>query len=775
MNPNQAVDLVTTGFQVAGAVSKFMEQREKRKTAEARRAAAASPAQLVAPLTPDELEARSNAFRHDILVVMGVLGEKLLTLGAVNDQWLPFAREEVLRCLRIKGEPFRAIFEEDMEDAMQYAVTAGMFLCAGCWPLPIYRGFGACVLNEWLWASPDPAYPRDNDPETTKFDDCVALLKTVPQGRDVLTRYPLGLNQMTATCNKDEKYPELAFYLEHRNKEVKKRGMPQPWDGSFFFTDIIWPWSTYDSNFALQNRFSYSFSEISNMLRWQQDAGRMIYAFTIGGFLDLQPGQMIEPTSDIASSILWWLFGFSGTTFKLIRQCDLNITHWKMKAKYQRQWDLGLMNIYAVRDEYLVQQQNAARLAMMSSMFMAPPGLPSPTTPTDTLQTAPAPLSPPPTASYAYPPDWKPNPPFSPVSPPPPEPSSTTSTQPTAAPFTYTRPQASSSPEPGFPSQSEVPGQAASGQSSAGSAQPSQAMPAKPVVAMPSAEPNPSGIPVYQTNTVSPLSTVPPSEPAPFGYAMPPPNPYPQNMTSPWPNEQALVPQNYQPATGLGSMPIAPPSHDPEPRSQPVQRIPRVPVPVCQAPKVMFGVSSPLPAVYLPPSASQPMIGGMVPQHMPHPTSGPDVVDLSGAFHNLSIRPIATQTPQQAPPSQFGGLTGQFASPSIQTQTSPCYGPNTVAAIPPPSAPVPQPTSQTVAAAPVEFLWENKSYTTGPPPAYALRKVEAQFDFTARSEREISFHKGDVLEILQDNGDGWLLARTGGFEGRIPEAYVTAF
>src|SRR3569833_3032013 len=102
MDPSQAINLVISGVKAAGAVGKFMEQSEKRKIVESRRASVAATTAANAVTTePAEREAQADAFRRDIFFVMGDLVEKLLTLGAVNDALLPFAREEALKSLRI--------------------------------------------------------------------------------------------------------------------------------------------------------------------------------------------------------------------------------------------------------------------------------------------------------------------------------------------------------------------------------------------------------------------------------------------------------------------------------------------------------------------------------------------------------------------------------------------------------------------------------------------------------------------------------------------------
>src|SRR3569833_1442954 len=849
MDPSQAINLVISGVKAAGAVGKFMEQREKRKIVESRRASvAATTAANAVPTDPAEREAQAAAFRRDIFVGMGVLGEKLLTLGAVNEAWLPFAREEALKSLRIKGEPFRAIFEDDMEEAMQYAVTASMFLCASCWPMPVYRGFGACVMNEWRWATADPAYTRPNHAETAQFDDCIALLKTATQGHDVLKGYPRGLTQMSPSYVKQDGYMEAPWYLDPRNGQIKKRGMPQPWDRSFSVTEILWPWATHDSQFALQNRFSYSFGDIGSYLKWQQDPGRMIYGFTVGGFLDLQPGQLVEPTSEIATSILWWLFGLNGTTFRLVYQGALDISSWKMKSKYQKQWDEGLNKaIYAVRDEQLVQQRDAARMSLMSSLPMAPSITPATFTgmaQRESKQAAPEP------ASAAGPTYFQQPPPQVITMPAPVGPvMSFPSAQPGAsmpgmpgstvpANAAYTGHQVPSSPTQSMHSET------ATGYA------PAPAFSTEPAMFTPGMQPQP----VAGADSSSSSMLVSPPPPTKMG--MPPPAPA-VSMSEPtrmmqfvpqpvaqlqhggqydpqgqpayaWHHAEAGSPPQSRPESQSRSvtMPI-PENSSPTTPFAPIQRVPTVPIqapvpkPGHQPTAAIVQLTSPEAVTPFPAVPPQPTYNPMQPVHaqpatqhyqtqvLPQPaaTAPPD---LSSTFNNHSLAPqqlgMATgpaqyhqqqqqQQQQQQPLVANPALTNLFAPP---TPTHPpqqqqphqfMHAPVTTTYFPPQQQQQQQPIPTAAATwssgdafdAWQDMTLEPQQLGVGPgggdlPPAYSLRKVEAQFDFKARTGREISFAKGEVLEILRDSiGVGWLLARKGGVEGRIPEAYVTSF
>lgn len=57
-----------------------------------------------------------------------------------------------------------------------------------------------------------------------------------------------------------------------------------------------------------------------------------------------------------------------------------------------------------------------------------------------------------------------------------------------------------------------------------------------------------------------------------------------------------------------------------------------------------------------------------------------------------------------------------------------------------------------------------------PPPG---PKAKALFDFTAQSDKELSFKKGDFLDLLHSIDDNWLEAKLpGGGKGNIPRSYI---
>ncbi len=51
-------------------------------------------------------------------------------------------------------------------------------------------------------------------------------------------------------------------------------------------------------------------------------------------------------------------------------------------------------------------------------------------------------------------------------------------------------------------------------------------------------------------------------------------------------------------------------------------------------------------------------------------------------------------------------------------------------------------------------------------------EATAQFDFTARSQRELSFKKGDVLTLYTQVSSDWWKGTKDGRDGLVPDKYI---
>jgi myosin-1 len=62
-----------------------------------------------------------------------------------------------------------------------------------------------------------------------------------------------------------------------------------------------------------------------------------------------------------------------------------------------------------------------------------------------------------------------------------------------------------------------------------------------------------------------------------------------------------------------------------------------------------------------------------------------------------------------------------------------------------------------------------------PPPAPATPQYKAIYPFQSQEAGEIAFEKGDLLEIVEKDENGWWLARKDGIEGWVPSNYLEEY
>ena len=356
----EPISLAFSAIKVAASIGKFLEERKTRKLLESQQGREA-----------DVLDQH----RRDVLLVLGTLGEVMLRLGIVDSGAVDAATEEARRCLQLKAPGVRLIFDEDLERPLQYAVTTALILCATCWPMHIHRGFGCSVLNQNHW----------NDRATTQeavlsaVDDCIALLKTSVQRLHLLNKTPSGLSQIAVnyTNNGNEKYKKKArAWLNEVYAETRKRGPPQPKDGSFQATEIIIGFASWHSSTTYSNIFGKE--DPYYPVKSQGDPGKLLYAYTIGNQLDLQQGQILMPIDRIQYILLTWLEGLDGMIFKLMPDDEFDDKHPKFKKtnRWVFEWNMASINVVAVRDELQVrkrEQRIVQEKATLQKVVQPPP------------------------------------------------------------------------------------------------------------------------------------------------------------------------------------------------------------------------------------------------------------------------------------------------------------------------------------------------------------------------------------------------------------------
>jgi hypothetical protein len=238
---------------------------------------------------------------------------------------------------------------DTLDGTLQYAVTAALFFCAACWPMHIYRGFGTGVLGNFLWGCPHPQYNVGQTAGFTSVDRLIAFLKSMPREVQLLTRLPHGLNRFTPSYEKNDRLERKRLMNAYRQfvREIETRGHPQPKDGSFRIVSWHIPFATWNSPFTFKNSGHYW----EDFLRWQMDPGRLLHAWTIGGHLDLNYGEMMWLPPGVSECLARWLVGLSGTTFKLVPSSALDYGFLKLSPEIRRiMLEDGFETVKAVRD-----------------------------------------------------------------------------------------------------------------------------------------------------------------------------------------------------------------------------------------------------------------------------------------------------------------------------------------------------------------------------------------------------------------------------------------
>jgi hypothetical protein len=328
------ITLTLSAVKVAAAIGTFIEKRETRKLLEGQR-----------------LNNSSDSDVRDVVQVLGILGETILRLGVVIPSTITEARAEVRRCLELKAPSILGVFDTDTEEPMQYAVTVALCFCAVCWPTYVLRGFGDSVLNNNQWNKFMEA------PQAVRAtDDAIAMLKSVLTRLDVFTKVPVALSKVERDWgnhgNKANK-KKAESWLMDLFVETRKRGPPQPRDGSFTVTEIVIPFASWWDYTPYSNIWGKSRDYLYYPCRCGRDPGRILYAYTIGKALDLQPGQILMPIDRIDYILVSWLEDLDGMNFRLLGDHEFDDKHPKFKKpeRWVMEFNTRSTNVVAVRTE----------------------------------------------------------------------------------------------------------------------------------------------------------------------------------------------------------------------------------------------------------------------------------------------------------------------------------------------------------------------------------------------------------------------------------------
>lgn len=358
------VGVAMSGVRIAASIGNWNEIRQKRKDSQAQFAAAHGASN---PVVMSKVAIAAQL--DEVLLVLSVLGQRLVVLEAINLTELPQAHAACrTACGQADSGDLLEHFDT-LDGTLQYAVTAALFFCAACWPMHIYRGFGTGVLGNFLWGCPHPQYNIGQKAGFNSVDRIIAFLKSMPREVQLLTKLPHGLNRFTPSYDKNDKMERKRLMNAYRQfvREIEAKGHPQPRDGSFRIVSWHIPFATWNSPFTFKNSGHYW----EDFLRWQMDPGRLLHAWTIGGHLDLNYGEMMWLPPGVSECLARWLVGLCGTTFKLVPSSALDYSLLRLTPETRKiMLEDGFETVKAVRDP----QAESRKPVMAQNIFVpAPP------------------------------------------------------------------------------------------------------------------------------------------------------------------------------------------------------------------------------------------------------------------------------------------------------------------------------------------------------------------------------------------------------------------
>jgi hypothetical protein len=157
--------LICSGIKIANSLNKFMDERRRANLElEALKArqegvAAAQNAEAEKERLEKLFQCKFQVAASDIFFVLIVLGQRLITLEVVDFQHVPAFNSLVEN--HLPDEDFTEVYNK-LDRTLKYTAAIGIFFCAECYPMHIYRGFGAAVLNNFRHVRPLKAKSRSS-------------------------------------------------------------------------------------------------------------------------------------------------------------------------------------------------------------------------------------------------------------------------------------------------------------------------------------------------------------------------------------------------------------------------------------------------------------------------------------------------------------------------------------------------------------------------------------------------------------------------------------
>ncbi|KAK3626806.1 hypothetical protein LTR22_023010 [Elasticomyces elasticus] len=356
---------VNATLKVQGAVRTFTEQRDK---------LIRRPLQNASDITALDHDVRAQI--DEVFLVLALLGETLLPLRVFDNTYYPQTLADVEASIQSGGHELMPMAFRELSAELQYAVTSGLAFCSCFAPMPVYRGFGAAVLNDWDWGSPDLELmmkkmktrisvwvrmvsekqdPQPNRAVLESFDHVIQLLQ-VKQVAFLSVRPSVSgfaAEQPRYHARREKEVRREINVQEDWSSKIGKLGHPSP--PGFKISTYSMPYATWTSPFSCQLLSAKDAFE--TIMTNQMDPGRLLHAFVCRQNLDIGDGQLLVlPARSPAESLACWLEGLPGFTHKIVRWSDLDTDVFTKKCGKSLRNHLGQ---YPLPDKFVMRDPSA--------------------------------------------------------------------------------------------------------------------------------------------------------------------------------------------------------------------------------------------------------------------------------------------------------------------------------------------------------------------------------------------------------------------------------
>ncbi|TKA79450.1 hypothetical protein B0A55_04228 [Friedmanniomyces simplex] len=349
---------------ISGAIKTFTEQRNRVRR----------PLDYATNITALDHDVRAQI--DEVFLVLALLGEALLPLRVFDNTFYPQTLADVEASILSGGHDLMPMAFGELSAELQYAVTSGLAFCSCFAPMPVYRGFGASVLNDWDWGCPDmETVTRKMKARTSVWIRMVAEKQDPQPNRAILESFDqvvqmLQVKQVAFFSVRPSVSgfaAEQPRFVPRREREVKREiSVQEDWSSKVGklghpsppctkFSTWAMPYSTWTSPFSCQ--FLKTKEAWETIMTNQMDPGRLLHAFVCRQNLDVGESQLlILPPGSPAELLACWLEDLPGMTHKILRWSDFDTELFAKKCGKSLRNQLGR---YPLPDRFVVRHPNA--------------------------------------------------------------------------------------------------------------------------------------------------------------------------------------------------------------------------------------------------------------------------------------------------------------------------------------------------------------------------------------------------------------------------------